>query len=121
MKTYGRVDVQTNDFLFLDLVGSERSASRSYRFILGKGAHGNHRRRDWVGPTAGLVNTDKRNSESGLYRQSDCNLSAKLVPTLRLERCRVSAQSIPTAVNLAFLDRSPYSLIQVVPQLSLRG
>jgi hypothetical protein len=32
-----------------------------------------------------------------------------------------SAQRIPTAVNLGFLDRSRYFSIQVTPQLSSRG
>ena len=32
-----------------------------------------------------------------------------------------SAQRIPTAVNLCFLDRSLYFFIQVAPQLTSRG
>jgi hypothetical protein len=32
-----------------------------------------------------------------------------------------SAQRIPTAVNLGFLDRSRYFFIRVSPQLSSRG
>jgi hypothetical protein len=40
---------------------------------------------------------------------------------LRVEGVAWSAQQIPTAVNLAFLDRSRYFFIQVVPQLSSRG
>jgi hypothetical protein len=32
-----------------------------------------------------------------------------------------SAQRIPTAVNLGFLDRSRYFFIQIAPQLSSRG
>jgi hypothetical protein len=32
-----------------------------------------------------------------------------------------SVQQIPMAVNLGFLDQSPYSFIQVVPQLSSQG
>jgi hypothetical protein len=34
--------------------------------------------------------------------------------------CAWSAQQIPTAVNLGFLDRSRYVFIQVAPQLSSR-
>jgi hypothetical protein len=37
---------------------------------------------------------------------------------LRVECVAWSAQRIPTAVNLAFLDRSLYFFIQVAPQLS---
>jgi hypothetical protein len=37
---------------------------------------------------------------------------------LRIEGVAWSAQRIPTAVNLGFLDRSRYFSIQVVPQLS---
>jgi hypothetical protein len=35
--------------------------------------------------------------------------------------CAWSAQRIPTAVNLDFLDRSRYFFIHVAPQLSSRG
>jgi hypothetical protein len=40
---------------------------------------------------------------------------------LRVEGVAWSAQRIPTAVNLCFLDRSRYFFIQVAPQLSSRG
>jgi hypothetical protein len=40
---------------------------------------------------------------------------------LRVEGVVWSAQRIPTAVNLGFLDRSRYFFIQVAPQLSSRG
>jgi hypothetical protein len=40
---------------------------------------------------------------------------------LRVEDAAWSAQRIPTAVNLGFLDRSHYFFIQVAPQLSSRG
>jgi hypothetical protein len=40
---------------------------------------------------------------------------------LRVEGVAWSAQRIPTAVNLGFLDRSRYFFIQVSPQLSSRG
>jgi hypothetical protein len=40
---------------------------------------------------------------------------------LRVESVAWSAQRIPTAVNLGFLDRSRYFSIQVAPQLSSRG
>jgi hypothetical protein len=40
---------------------------------------------------------------------------------LRVEGVAWSAQRIPTAVNLGFLDRSRYFFIQVASQLSSRG
>jgi hypothetical protein len=40
---------------------------------------------------------------------------------LRVEGVAWSAQRIPTAVSLGFLDRSRYFFIQVAPQLSSRG
>jgi hypothetical protein len=45
-------------------------------------------------------------------------VSAKL---LRVEGAKWSAQRIPTAVNLRFLDWIRYFFIQVAPQLSSRG
>jgi hypothetical protein len=61
-------------------------------------------------------------SASELCRPSDRRLSTKLVPTfLRAEGVAWSAQPIPTAVNLGFLDWSRYFFIQVAPQLSSRG
>jgi hypothetical protein len=47
-------------------------------------------------------------------RRSLCQL-------LRINGVTWSAQLIPTAVNLGFLDRSRYFSIQVAPQLSSRG
>jgi hypothetical protein len=46
-------------------------------------------------------------------RRSQCEL-------LRIEGVAWSAQRIPTAVNLSFLDRSRYFL-EIAPQLSSRG
>jgi hypothetical protein len=43
--------------------------------------------------------------QSELYRPSDRRLSTKLVPNLLIEGVAWSAQPIPTAVNLRFLDR----------------
>jgi hypothetical protein len=40
---------------------------------------------------------------------------------LRIEGAACSAQRIPTAVTVGFLDRSRYFSIQVAPQLSSRG
>jgi hypothetical protein len=40
---------------------------------------------------------------------------------LRIKGVAWSAQRIPTAVNLGFLDRSRYLFLQVAPQLSSRG
>jgi hypothetical protein len=40
---------------------------------------------------------------------------------LRVEGVTLSAQRIPTAVNLGFIERSRYFFIQVAPQLSSRG
>jgi hypothetical protein len=42
-----------------------------------------------------------------LYRPRDRRLSAKLVPNLRIEGVVWSAQRIPTAINLGFLDPEP--------------
>jgi hypothetical protein len=44
-----------------------------------------------------------------------------LCQLLRIESVAWSAQQIPTAVNLGFLDRSRYFSIQVAPQLSSQG
>jgi hypothetical protein len=43
------------------------------------------------------------------------------VPTFADRGCAWSAQQIPTAVNIGFLDRSRYFSIQAAPQLSSRG
>jgi hypothetical protein len=56
-----------------------------------------------------------------LYRPTDRRLSAKLVPNLRKNGVAWSAQRIPTAVNLGFLDCSHCVFIQIAPQLSSRG
>jgi hypothetical protein len=48
-----------------------------------------------------------------------CRRSKCLI--LRVEGVAWSAQRIPTAVNLGFLDPSRYFFIQVFPQLSSRG
>jgi hypothetical protein len=40
---------------------------------------------------------------------------------LRVEGVQWSAQRIPTAVNISFLDQSRYFFIQIAPQLSSRG
>jgi hypothetical protein len=48
-------------------------------------------------------------------------VSAKLVPTFRVECIAWSAQRIPTVVNLGFIDRRCYFFIQVALQLSSRG
>jgi hypothetical protein len=44
-----------------------------------------------------------------------------LCQLLRIEGVAWSAQRIPTAVSLGFLDRSRYFSIQVAPQLFSRG
>jgi hypothetical protein len=41
----------------------------------------------------------------------------EVVPTFVVEGVTWSAQRIPTAVNLGFLDRSQYFFFQVAPQL----
>jgi hypothetical protein len=63
----------------------------------------------------GYLNVDvlKKNSvalaRKRLFRQSDRRFSAKLVPTFAgREGVAWSAQRIPTAVNLGFLDQSRY-------------
>jgi hypothetical protein len=48
-------------------------------------------------------------------------LVEKVVPIFADRGCRVSAQRIPTVVNLDFLDRSRYFFFKVAPQLSSRG
>jgi hypothetical protein len=59
-------------------------------------------------------------SANELYRPSNRRLSAKLVPTFAVRGVAWSAQQIPTAVNLGFLDRSRYFFTQFTPQLSSR-
>jgi hypothetical protein len=44
-----------------------------------------------------------------------------LCQLLRIEGVAWSAQRIPTAVNIGFLDRNHYFSIQIAPQLSSRG
>jgi hypothetical protein len=60
-------------------------------------------------------------SASELYRQSDCSLSAKLVPTLADRGCHVVSVTDPNDRILGFLDRSRYCFFQVAPQLYSRG
>src|SRR5215471_11420932 len=45
----------------------------------------------------------------------------ELVPTFADRGCHVVSATVPPAVNLCFLDRSRYFLIQVAPQLTSRG
>jgi hypothetical protein len=59
MKTYGGVDVQIHVFLTSALVRGEWSASRHGRITPGKRAPGTHWIGDWVGPRAGLDDTEK--------------------------------------------------------------
>jgi hypothetical protein len=54
-------------------------------------------------------------SESELYRPSDRRLSAKLLPNLRIEGCRVVSAADPLH-NLGLLDRSRYFL-QSIPSV----
>jgi hypothetical protein len=58
---------------------------------------------------------------SWLYLPSDRRMWTKLVPNLTIEGVVLSAQQIPTTVNLDFLDPEPLLSIQVAPQLSSRG
>ena len=58
------------------------------------------------------ANSTDRAAAAG--RRSQCQL-------LRIEGVTWSAQRVPTAVNLCFLDRSRYFFIQVAPQLTSRG
>jgi hypothetical protein len=62
---------------------------------------------------------DKKNKERlEFYKSNVKKLSGKF---LRVEGVAWSAQRIPTSINLSFLDRSRYFIIQVAPQLSSRG
>jgi hypothetical protein len=67
------------------------------------------------------INSVALRPSSELYRPSDRRMSAKLVPTFADRVVAWSAQRIPTAVNIGFLDRSRYFSIQVAPQLASRG
>jgi hypothetical protein len=58
---------------------------------------------------------------SEFYRPSERRLLAKLVPTFAVAGVAWSAQLIPPAISLGFLDRSRYYFFQVAPQLSSRG
>jgi hypothetical protein len=59
MKAYGGVDVKIHIFLTLALVG-EWSASRLGRFTPWERAPGADCIGDWVGPSAGLDDVEKR-------------------------------------------------------------
>jgi hypothetical protein len=61
IKTYGGADAQIHVFLTLALVGSEWSVSRPCNFTQGERAPGTHWIRGWVGPRAGVNDTEKRN------------------------------------------------------------
>jgi hypothetical protein len=56
---------------------------------------------------------------AGLFRV--LRFPLPITPPLRVEGVAWSAQRIPTAVNLGFLDQSRYFFIQVASQLSSRG
>jgi hypothetical protein len=53
-----------------------------------------------------LSNENIKNNNSVAFRLSDRRLSAKLVPTFADRGCSVVSATIPTAVNLGFLDRN---------------
>jgi hypothetical protein len=79
------------------------------------------------GTRLGLIRRESRRMEgrrppwpesaSGIYRPSNCCLSAKLVPTFADRGCQVVSVTDPYARNLAFIDRGRYFLCQVAPQL----
>jgi hypothetical protein len=60
MKAYGGLDVQIHIFLTSAIVGGEWSASSPDRFTPGEKAPSTNRIGDWVGPTAGLDDVEKR-------------------------------------------------------------
>jgi hypothetical protein len=60
MKAYAGVDVLIHIFLISALVGGAWSASRPGRFIPGERSPGTHWIGDWVDPTAGLDDVDKK-------------------------------------------------------------
>jgi hypothetical protein len=85
------------------------------------------RMNEWIKQTMIVINQRKKNNSVALVRKRIIptqrpplvgEVSAKLV---RVEGVVWSAQRIPTAVNLGFLDRSRYFFIQVAPQLSSRN
>jgi hypothetical protein len=59
MKTYGGVDIPVHIFLTSALAGGKWSASRPGRFTPGERAPGTNWIGGWVGPRAGLDNTEK--------------------------------------------------------------
>jgi hypothetical protein len=59
MKTYGGVDVWIHIFLTSALVAGELSASRPSRFTPGERDSGKHWIGGWVGPKAGLDDTEE--------------------------------------------------------------
>jgi hypothetical protein len=60
MKAYGEVDLYIHIFLTSALVGGEWSASSPGRFTPGERAPGAHWIGGFVGPRAGLDDTEKR-------------------------------------------------------------
>jgi hypothetical protein len=54
-------------------------------------------------------------SDSELYRQSDCRFSAELAPTFGDRGCHVVSVTDPYGRNLGFLDRCRYFFFQVAP------
>jgi hypothetical protein len=65
--------------------------------------------------------TNKQSKLRGFSPQANYTDRSKLVPILRIEGVPWSAQRIPTAVNLGFLDLSRYFSNEVATQLSSRG
>jgi hypothetical protein len=59
MKTYGGVDVYTQDFLTSALDGGELLVSHPGRFTPGERAAGTHCIGGWLGPRADLDNMEK--------------------------------------------------------------
>jgi hypothetical protein len=60
-------------------------------------------------------------SANELYPQSDCSLSAKLVPTFSDRGCQVVSVTDLYGRILGFLDRNRYFFFQVLPQFYSRG
>jgi hypothetical protein len=60
-------------------------------------------------------------SASELYRQNNCLLSAKLVPTFANRGCHVVSVTDPYGRILGFLARRRYFFLQVASQLYSRG
>jgi hypothetical protein len=68
-----------------------------------------------------IKKTSWSQSESELYRPSDCHLSTKLVPTFVDRGCHVVSMTDPYSRILSILDQSHYFFFQVAPQLHSRG